>query len=167
MAWLSPYSPNGRESVVAFYISWKKLVMNWLQQVLSAENFPFGEFIIRATLNICINLFNLCNACHITSIFHKCTFPGTWDTILMWELTRATSVCLAWLLIGMTSIISQIAKLMGSTWGSHGSCGHHVGPMLAPWTLLSGITIEEASLHLLEPSLLMSLNIWNNEKVTL
>ena len=26
---------------------------------------------------------------------------------------------------------------MGPTWGPHGSCRPHVGPMLAPWTLLS------------------------------
>ena len=32
----------------------------------------------------------------------------------------------------------QIAKLMGPTWGPHGSCRPQMGPMLAPWTLLSG-----------------------------
>ena len=36
-------------------------------------------------------------------------------------------------------IPSQIAKFMGPTWGPPGSCRPHVGPMLAPWTLLSGI----------------------------
>ena len=34
---------------------------------------------------------------------------------------------------------SQIARLMGSTWGPPGSCRPQVGPMLAPWILLSGI----------------------------
>ena len=32
---------------------------------------------------------------------------------------------------------SQIAKLMGPTWGRPGSCRSPMGPMLAPWTLLS------------------------------
>ena len=32
----------------------------------------------------------------------------------------------------------QIARFMGPTWGPPGSCRPHVGPMLAPWTLLSG-----------------------------
>ena len=32
----------------------------------------------------------------------------------------------------------QIAKLMGPTWGPPGSCWPQMGPMLAPWTLLSG-----------------------------
>ena len=34
---------------------------------------------------------------------------------------------------------SQIAKFMGPTWGPPGSCRPQMGPMLAPWTLLSGV----------------------------
>ena len=34
---------------------------------------------------------------------------------------------------------SQIAKFMGPTWGHHGSCRPQMGPVLAPWTLLSGL----------------------------
>ena len=33
---------------------------------------------------------------------------------------------------------AQIAKFMGPTWGPPGSCRSQMGPMLAPWTLLSG-----------------------------
>ena len=36
-------------------------------------------------------------------------------------------------------IPSQIAKLMGPTWDPPGSCRPQMGPMLAPWTLLSGL----------------------------
>ena len=36
---------------------------------------------------------------------------------------------------------SQIAKFMGPTWGPPGSCRPQMGPMLAPWTLLSGTCI--------------------------
>ena len=32
----------------------------------------------------------------------------------------------------------QIAKFMGPTWGPHWFCRPQMGPMLAPWTLLSG-----------------------------
>ena len=32
----------------------------------------------------------------------------------------------------------QIAKFMGPTWGPPGSCRPQMGPLLAPWTLLSG-----------------------------
>ena len=33
---------------------------------------------------------------------------------------------------------TQIAKFMGPTWAPSGSCRPQMGPMLAPWTLLSG-----------------------------
>ena len=33
---------------------------------------------------------------------------------------------------------TQIAKFIGPTWGPHGSCRPQMGPMLGPWTLLSG-----------------------------
>ena len=35
-------------------------------------------------------------------------------------------------------MIPQIAKFMGPTWRPPGSCRPQMGPMLAPWTLLSG-----------------------------
>ena len=34
-------------------------------------------------------------------------------------------------------IATQIAKFVGPTWGPPGSCRPQMGPMLAPWTLLS------------------------------
>ena len=36
------------------------------------------------------------------------------------------------------SYLSQIANIMGPTWGPPGSCRPQMGPMLAPWTLLLG-----------------------------
>ena len=36
-------------------------------------------------------------------------------------------------------ITFQIAKFMGPTWGPPGSCRPQMGPMLVPWTLLSGL----------------------------
>ena len=35
-------------------------------------------------------------------------------------------------------LTTQIAKFMGPTWGPPGSCRPQMGPMLAPWTSLSG-----------------------------
>ena len=35
--------------------------------------------------------------------------------------------------------LSQTAKFIGPTWGPPGSCRPQMGPMLAPWTLLSGM----------------------------
>ena len=37
------------------------------------------------------------------------------------------------------SLVSQTAKFMGPTWGPPGSYRPQMGPVLAPWTLLSGI----------------------------
>ena len=38
---------------------------------------------------------------------------------------------------------SQIAMFMGPTWGPPGSCRPQMGPMLAPWTLLSGLALHD------------------------
>ena len=37
---------------------------------------------------------------------------------------------------------TQITKFMGPAWGPPGSCRPQMGPMLAPWTLLSGLRIS-------------------------
>ena len=42
----------------------------------------------------------------------------------------------------------QIARFMGPTWGPHGSCRPHMGPMLAPWTLLSGVPHRNRLTHI-------------------
>ena len=53
---------------------------------------------------------------------HCYTFHGIWNTL------------------GLTpsGVTSQIAKFMGPTWGPPGTCRPQMGPILAPWTLLSG-----------------------------
>ena len=45
--------------------------------------------------------------------------------------------------------ISQIAKFMGPTWGPPGSCRPQMGPMLAPLTLLSGVS-GDIGIHLMD-----------------
>ena len=50
------------------------------------------------------------------------------------------------------SLYSQITKFMGLTWGPPGSCRPQMGPMLAPWTLLSGlICLGDVWYHCLNP----------------
>ena len=39
-------------------------------------------------------------------------------------------------------MLSQIARFMGPTWGPHGADMTQVSPMLAPWTLLSGMLLH-------------------------
>ena len=41
--------------------------------------------------------------------------------------------------IMLSYFISLITKFMGPTWSPPGSCRPQMGPILAPWTLLSGI----------------------------
>ena len=47
------------------------------------------------------------------------------------------------------SNLPQISKFMGPTWGQHGSCRPQMGPILAPWTLLSGrLAVAKLRKHL-------------------
>ena len=39
----------------------------------------------------------------------------------------------------VSDLSTKIVKFMGPTWGPPGSCELQMGPMLAPWTLLSGL----------------------------
>ena len=45
-------------------------------------------------------------------------------------------------------MIPQIARFMGPTWGPPGSYRPQMGPMLAPWILLSGTIVPSSSLEL-------------------
>ena len=57
----------------------------------------------------------------------------------------------------------HIAKFMGLTWGPPGSCRPQMGPMLAPWTLLSG-TFSQKYAHL-QPLWLLFINNSRSYKV--
>ena len=39
--------------------------------------------------------------------------------------------------------VSQITKFIGPIWGPPGSCRPQIGPMLAPWTFLSGVYSQQ------------------------
>ena len=65
-------------------------------------------------------------------------------------------------------ITSQIAKFMEPTWGPPGSCWPQMGPMLAPWTLLLGLTLLHQSQtsptvvrHMFVTWVLIHLEIWS------
>ena len=45
---------------------------------------------------------------------------------------------------------SQITKFMGPTWAPPGSCRPQMGPMLAPWTWLSGISIIRQGISIID-----------------
>ena len=49
--------------------------------------------------------------------------------------------------LGNQLIRTQIARFMGPTWGPSGADRTQVGPMLAPWTLLSGYLCSTIATH--------------------
>ena len=63
---------------------------------------------------------------------------GSLDTCpLSIKMDRIRQPVLIWLKLRWLAL-TQIAKFMGLTWGPPGSYRSQMGPMLAPWTLLSG-----------------------------
>ena len=56
-----------------------------------------------------------------------------------WDLGMASKFAL--------HFITLIARLMGPTWGPSGADRTQVGPMLAPWTLLSGYPCDYLSMR--------------------
>ena len=50
----------------------------------------------------------------------------------------------------VVSEYTQITKFMGPTWDPPGFCRPQMGPMLAPWTLLSGYALGSITLQSLE-----------------
>ena len=54
------------------------------------------------------------------------------------EITDSYKICFLGEMFGNPNLRqSQIAKFMGPAWGPPGSCRPQMGPMLAPWILLS------------------------------
>ena len=64
--------------------------------------------------------------------------PEVWKTtrIISWSLLTNRKHC--------HKISSLVARFVGPTWGPSGADRTQVGPMLAPWTLLSGVKLEAA-----------------------
>ena len=58
--------------------------------------------------------------------------------ILLWLNFQYIVIAIAYNTYNISEgIYTQIAKFMGPTWGPPGSCQPQMGPMLAPWNLLS------------------------------
>ena len=76
--------------------------------------------------------------------FWPCITRSWHQTLLLMILHSQTLVDDSWFFIDYV-VISQIAKFMGPTWGSPGTCRPQMGPMLAPWTLLSGMSYHQMS----------------------
>ena len=90
-----------------------------------------------------IELLNIFSACefgvlkhYLTEMLHDwCMYIDVWQCLGGEAYTCTIDIALI--------LISQIAKFMGPTWGPPGSCQPPMGPMLAQWTLLSGLKLCE------------------------
>ena len=76
---------------------------------------------------------------NLTSHIDMCIFYRI-IIILLLILQLCPHKRLKWFFDVILSRLSHIAKFMEPTWGPPGSCRTQMGPMLAPWTLLSGIS---------------------------
>ena len=86
----------------------------------------------------------LCTACQYTNCFQLVSSLNiTWFGITLYCIQHSNT----------RVITSLIARFMGPTWGPPGSCRPQVGPILAPWTLPSGITKDsQETQHIMVPS---------------
>ena len=95
---------------------------------------------------------------HVWHLCCRCHFGTLWNFMLYWTTSENQLYFMSqnlscwwnkfWVQIDMfihcivilkvVCIYTQRAKFMGPTWGPPGSCRPQMGPMLAPWTLLSG-----------------------------
>ena len=67
--------------------------------------------------------------------------PPLFNSLPLTFWCRFLGLCLLGNVLGhyqICSVAALIARSMGPTWGPPGSCRLQMGPMLAPWTLLSG-----------------------------
>ena len=152
-----PLGTNLSEILIEIHIfSLKKMLFKWS----SGKWQPFcpGLNVLRGISVIW--LFNLAVKRSIIDVYEiKCRNKHIWEVDLQnvilpsrshaWSYRHNTKYCyLHW-----GSIHSQITKFMGPTWGPPGSCQPQMGPMLAPWILLSGMIwittcTEGASIHM-------------------
>ena len=66
-----------------------------------------------------------------------------WDLCLSMLVNEPSVVCFTNMFyeVAFMSNPSQIARFVWPTWGPPWACRPQVGPMLAPWTLLSGLVL--------------------------
>ena len=69
------------------------------------------------------------------------------DVVFLWLNVFSSFSMLPPFLPSLQSMTTQIAKFMGPTWGPPGSCRPRMGPMLVPWTLLSGYISQGNHYH--------------------
>ena len=82
----------------------------------------------------CFKLYAVCRL-YIQGYGGHCFYWNQWTFRQCRQLPKNLHVKMT---VPLRVWLPQIAKFMGPTWGPHGACRPQMGPMLAPWTLLSG-----------------------------
>ena len=99
-------------------------------------------------------------SCNIHQPMVPCA--SSYISVVCWNHGKHTIVRI----VKFADLHSLIAGFMGPTWGPSGTDRTHVGPMLAPWTLLSGIENSRYT-YFTESSFMVSLKKIFNHLVCL
>ena len=94
---------------------------------------------IMPSIPSCVCFINRGNLSYLVlTLFVVSCYRETNICVYIWMLWLPQSKPEIWIYIGVSS---QKAKFMGSIWGPSGSCWPQIGPILAPWALLSGLLL--------------------------
>ena len=77
---------------------------------------------------------------------NKCSWSNMWNAWCVAD-TGKSPLTIAEVILQTASLTPLIARFMGPTWGPSGADKTQVGPMLAPWTLLSGTLGPRQDVH--------------------
>ena len=137
--------PYGRVMVCLLWGLWRKLTLLKQHHIISADRhftevFQVAHFSSWEALEVVtVDCFPL-QWHHMSIVSSQVTGHLVVCSMINsgWQQRKHQSSTSIALYVGWIHIKTQIAKFMGPTWDSPGSCWPQMGPMLAPLTLLSG-----------------------------
>ena len=162
-------SPGGSPHLMVKYGGINRYPMHHIKMPYDRLNFTKRSYTWKGNLYIPTGLMQVCQpsrqtlcnkSSEILNKIHKFfkSFQNQWENVC-----KMVSI-----MLGLKIIRSS--KFMGPTWGPPGSCRPQLGPVLAPWTLLSGNTSyvdvilpylffkkSEEPQHLTTPSAMMAI----------
>ena len=132
--------------------------MSWHHMEMLSELLALCDLQIRGNLNVCSAARSGRQQRNRKVLWEDSAGNPRWEADFLTESNSAGSVCKSWRRHEILSwcdhyvcsigkwvarpkiIVSLITRFMGPTWCLSGAERTQVGPMLAPWTLLSGVT---------------------------
>ena len=135
-------------SLVAHLSSWKISAEIWLNTKLQKAScrlplrVSYGVSLVSLKSNLILTL--------IVSLFSTiacCIGPSHYWTELHYSIRNKIVNVRLIVLMNTMVYTSLITRLMGPTWVPSGADRTQVGPMLAPWTLLSGLVPDWSKSH--------------------